>query len=220
MAEPSAAREELFGKIRSALGGRPPRGSEPEVTDDLLRRVSAENPSAVADRFAAEATAAGAAISRCDRADLATVLADLLRQVPARSLSVGELGAFDAPVRDAMERAGCQAVDWRAHADLEGHFAADCGLGLADAAIAESGTLALHSGTDQGRGLFLVPPAHLALVPESRVQADLVDYLKEDPRTASRVLVTGPSKTADIEGVLITGVHGPERLLILLIAGA
>ncbi len=76
-------------------------------------------------------------------------------------------------------------------------------------AIAETGTIILDDATSSSRLAALAPWAHVAVIPRSRLYADLpsaVAALGADPNI---VWCTGPSKTADVEGILIEGVHGP-----------
>ncbi len=108
--------------------------------------------------------------------------------------------------------------------DDETLFSVDASLTGADAGIAETGSLVCTSGPTQPRGATLIPPLHFVLLRARRIAADLVD-LYADPRLAADLptnlnLITGPSKTADIEGILITGVHGPGRVEVFLIQAA
>jgi L-lactate dehydrogenase complex protein LldG len=96
--------------------------------------------------------------------------------------------------------------------------------------VASTGSVVVASSDRERRLASLVPPNHLVLLPESRIVPDLIDLSRSSagqtaPLGGSGALpscltiVTGPSKTADIEGVLITGVHGPGRVDILLLEG-
>lgn len=99
------------------------------------------------------------------------------------------------------------------------------------AGIAETGTLMLHSSTTTPTTLHFVPDHHIVVMKESQITGSLEDAfarLREKlgtaetsaaenwPRTVN--FVTGPSRTADIEGVPVLGAHGPRRLHIVLIA--
>lgn len=82
------------------------------------------------------------------------------------------------------------------------------------AAIAASGSIVLEGGPRLPSALCEV---HLAVVARATIVATLAEYLHaaaQRPTPTTRVIITGPSKTADIEGVLVTGVHGPRRLVI------
>ncbi len=100
----------------------------------------------------------------------------------------------------------------------------DAGLSSADAALAETGSLIISSGPGKSRLTTLLPPVHLALLPRSRLTTDLFTWLAALRRQqdaplrlpANAVLVSGPSKTADIEQTMSVGVHGPKRLIVIL----
>lgn len=95
---------------------------------------------------------------------------------------------------------------------------ADAGVTGAEAALAETGSVALTSGGGKSRLVSLLPPLHVALVPVSKLVTDLFAWVKERPASfpAQLVLVSGPSKTADIEQTLVVGVHGPKRFVVIL----
>lgn len=90
-------------------------------------------------------------------------------------------------------------------------------------AIADSGTLGIIAGPGQGRLTSVIAPVHLAVLGPDRVVAALADFLRlvEGPLrradTSAAILITGPSRTADIEGQLIVGVHGPRELHCLMV---
>lgn len=99
------------------------------------------------------------------------------------------------------------------------------------AGIAETGTLMLHSSSTTPTTLHFVPDHHLVVMKESQITGTLEeafqrlrdklaksdrDWVENWPRTVN--FVTGPSRTADIEGVPVLGAHGPRRLHIVLIA--
>jgi L-lactate dehydrogenase complex protein LldG len=76
-------------------------------------------------------------------------------------------------------------------------------------AIAETGTVILSDATTSSRLAALAPWAHVAVIPRGALYPDLpaaVAALGSDPNV---IWCTGPSKTADVEGILIEGVHGP-----------
>jgi L-lactate utilization protein LutC len=99
-------------------------------------------------------------------------------------------------------------------------LAADVGISSADFAIAESGTLAVCSQAGQERAVSLLPLVHVAIVRREQVLADLFDLFERlgaGELQSSVVLITGPSKTGDIELTLTTGVHGPRQWHVILI---
>ncbi len=103
-------------------------------------------------------------------------------------------------------------------------FAADVGITGVDFLVAETGTVVMHSRPDQPRSLSLLPPMHIAVAEPSQIVADLFDLFQPAPDgkpitlPSCISLITGPSKTGDIELRLVTGVHGPGEVHLLLIA--
>lgn len=91
---------------------------------------------------------------------------------------------------------------------------AEVGLTIGDFAIAESGTIAIGTGYQRSRLASLAPPHHIALLPKDRIVANL-EELFEKLKGRTHVFITGPSRTADIEGVLVRGIHGPKRLWVI-----
>jgi L-lactate dehydrogenase complex protein LldG len=82
----------------------------------------------------------------------------------------------------------------------------------------------LLSSPQEGRLISLLPPVHVAVFPRSRILANLDELLTVIPRpadqTSSMVLITGPSRTADIEQILIRGVHGPGEVYAVIVEDA
>jgi L-lactate dehydrogenase complex protein LldG len=98
---------------------------------------------------------------------------------------------------------------------------ADVGITSADYALAETGTLVMLSSKQEARLISLLPPAHIAVVPRSRIVANLDELLSTLPKpaeqTSAMVLITGPSRTADIEQILVRGVHGPGEIYSIIV---
>lgn len=101
---------------------------------------------------------------------------------------------------------------------------ADAGVTGTVAGIAETGTLVLWPSADEPRLMSLLPPVHVAVVAASSVRDSMADVVAEqgwkDRMPTNVVLVSGPSKTADIEQTLAFGVHGPKELVVLVVTGA
>jgi L-lactate utilization protein LutC len=105
-------------------------------------------------------------------------------------------------------------------------FAADVGISGVDSLIAETGTVVLGCRPDEPRSLSLLPPVHLAVAHRRQLLPDLFDLFRafSAPERREPVdlpsclsLITGPSKTGDIELRLVTGVHGPGEVHVVLI---
>jgi len=98
---------------------------------------------------------------------------------------------------------------------------ADVGITSADYALADTGTLVMLASPQEARLISLLPPAHIAVVPRARILSGLDELFTVLPnpaaQTSSMVLITGPSRTADIEQILVRGVHGPGQITVVVV---
>ena len=98
---------------------------------------------------------------------------------------------------------------------------ADVGITSADYALAETGSLVMLASPEEPRLISLLPPVHIAVFPRSKILANLDELLAILPnpaeQTSSMVLITGPSRTADIEQILVRGVHGPGEIYAFIV---
>lgn len=112
-------------------------------------------------------------------------------------------------------------VDWKLDHGLSHDEIEHCGgvLTAASGGIADSGTIVLHHGPQEGRRVItLLPDFHLCVLRASQVVETLPEHFArfpEPPRLAT--YISGPSATADIEMTRIKGVHGPRFLSVLLV---
>jgi L-lactate dehydrogenase complex protein LldG len=90
------------------------------------------------------------------------------------------------------------------------------GITRAAGAIAESGTIILHDATTSRRLAALAPWVHVAVVERAAIFADLPQAVAALGHDRNVIWCTGPSKTADVEGILIEGVHGPGVQIALI----
>lgn len=93
------------------------------------------------------------------------------------------------------------------------------GITAADAAIAETGTIVITSGSGRPAATSLLPEIHIAILHQNDIHPNLSDVLQQEDiiRSSSITLISGPSRTADIEMTLTIGVHGPKELYVFLI---
>ncbi len=98
---------------------------------------------------------------------------------------------------------------------------ANVGITSANYALAETGTMVMISSPKEARLISLLPPVHVAVFPASRILVGLDELLTVTPlpaeQTSSMVLITGPSRTADIEQILVRGVHGPGEVYAIIV---
>ncbi len=159
-----------------------------------------------------------------DAAQAVAVVVGLVRQRAARRLFLARGEYLDTlALRGPLEEAGVrvQGPDGLSAAGLrEAFFAADVGVTGADWLVAETGTAALSSRPGQPRSASLLPPAHVLVAHQRQVAADLFDLfaaLAGGAPPSCLSLITGPSKTGDIELKLVTGVHGPGEVHLVLV---
>jgi L-lactate utilization protein LutC len=127
---------------------------------------------------------------------------------PLPTSGEGVLSAFEATARAL----GIEFAD-EAPPAVDVSFEAEYFVSTAQLAIAQTGSVVLDA-TEPRLG-SLLPPVHYVIVPRERIVATLEDtFATGIGRNA--VIITGPSRTADIEGVLVRGVHGPGRLIFVL----
>jgi L-lactate utilization protein LutC len=153
---------------------------------------------------------------------VAAVLA-LVRARAARRVLLGGGPVLDAlPLGEALSAAGLEVV--RAlEAERDAFFAADVGVSGVDYLIAETGSLVLASSPEVPRSVSLLPPVHIAVAERSQILPDLFDlfearlWAEGHGLPSSLSIITGPSKTGDIELRLVTGVHGPGEVHVVLV---
>ena len=226
-AETGSGRAAILGAVRAALkrGPLPPeraRALDADMERHASRTIPARGrPADLAEAFARVAGGAAAEVLRLsDRAEVPGAIAD-------------RLAALNLPpeIRIAPDPA-LRALPWDARPLLrveEGAGIAGTlvGIAMADAGVAETGTLVLCSGAAASTTLNFVPDVAFVVLPEGRIDGALEDVwarLRDrlgpefPPRTVN--LVTGPSRTGDIEQKMVMGAHGPRRLVVLMVPGS
>ena len=100
-------------------------------------------------------------------------------------------------------------------------FGYDVGVSATQYAIADTGTLVLESNAEKHRMVSLVPPVHIAIVRADQICLTIAEALATVNRgsdlSPTITMITGPSRTADIELTLTIGVHGPQELYVIVI---
>jgi L-lactate dehydrogenase complex protein LldG len=131
-----------------------------------------------------------------------------------------------AGLGDALTAAGLDVVDHVTPGEDHfvhntGYHDIDAGITGALAGLAESGSIVLGSGPGEPRMASLVPLTHIALLRRSTLHRSLTHLVVEQPdllsTSSNTIIVTGPSRTADIEQTLNLGVHGPRHLHVIAI---
>jgi len=97
----------------------------------------------------------------------------------------------------------------------------DAGITTTRGGIADTGSLILWPDEQEPRLLSLVPPVHIALLKSDEIYESLAQAIEsqhwENAMPSNALLVSGPSKTADIQQTLAYGIHGPKQLIVLIL---
>lgn len=198
-------------------------------------------------RFAAEVDAVGGmAHLVADLAEARATLEKLLdevKQTSADSTTRGASGLVDAlcwqhellsrlGLAELLQARGIERLDYVSLAAMslekrrEAMLRCQIGITSCDCAIAETGSLLLCSRSGRERVASLLPPVHVAIIERKQIVPDLLDAIgllggKAGQGSAELptnvVLITGPSKTGDIELQLTTGVHGPGKWHVIVV---
>lgn len=126
----------------------------------------------------------------------------------------------DCPFLDGIDRQRLREVNGlKREVTRELATAARFGISQMEWALADTGTLVQDSSAIEQRLVSSLPTIHIALVPTSGLLPDMPTLLTRlHPKDSGYIaMITGPSRTADIERVLTIGVHGPERLIIVFV---
>jgi len=155
--------------------------------------------------------------------DWPVVLAGLLQQAGAETLRYGPQAPLAAELIDGWPATGPKLVpqDQPIEDCRDALFlSADAALTSARAGIAETGSVVLWPTPAEPRLLSLVPPLHCVLLEAGQVVSTLHELMVreswQEGMPTNALLISGPSKSADIEQTLAYGVHGPARLIVLV----
>ncbi|MCH7540489.1 MAG: lactate utilization protein [Proteobacteria bacterium] len=224
-------RAEILAGIRAALGRGP---LERARAAELQARLGAPRPGPVPARAQLDRPAqVELFVAMAEEAAATVTRASGPAEVPAAVAGYLEAEGLPAEVKMAPDP-GLDDIPWKSQPLLRisrgpAGDADAVSLTAAFAGIAETGTCMLLSGPESPTGLTLLPETHIVVLRASQVvgpyeeawarlrRRNAVDGAWSMPRTVS--LITGPSRSADIEQTMQIGAHGPRRLHIVLVDG-
>lgn len=224
-------RSRIFARIREALREPAPmrhltphppaeaHDSHAESSSDWLPAVPSD-PAGQLDLFLSNAAALKCEVVLCDSAEAA---AESLKKLAADS-AWKRVAAHRFAIGDAVTNSLGLPVTWvdggYQVSDLESANAAISGC---ECLVSQTGSILVSAAASGGRALSVLPPHHIVVASRQQIVPDLSAALTlvrernggEPPAFLS--FVTGPSRTGDIERILVLGAHGPKRLTILLL---
>ncbi len=189
-------REKIFSAIRAALEPLPQRTPMPEWERELVVCRPSGQFNSLKEQLADKL--AFASSRYCESLDQ---LSELLK---SENSTFGYCDPELAPIFEKLE-----GIRFETDYDLTKVNDYAFGITQASGAIAESGTIMLKDVDTSSRMGALTPWIHIAVVKEADILATIPDAIERFGDDPSIVFCTGPSKTADVEGILIQGVHGP-----------
>ena len=216
-------RDAFLSRIRSRQG-RPPSGGPhppPPPLDEVpalayrsLDGIEADDHDALLAVFERAATAAQANVHVADGEVPADVLRSVVEAHGVRTAVVSRDPGLD-PVVASLRALGVQ-VDAYERATAA---AADLAVTGATHAIAATGTVVVDSATAGSRAVSLLPPVHLCVVAVDALVPSHADVLRRPQQAlpSCRVLISGPSRTGDIEQLLTLGAHGPVAVHVVVV---
>jgi L-lactate dehydrogenase complex protein LldG len=211
----------MIEQVRKALGRSEPLKTAPiplQIPDAITRLASKD--ANLPDLFTKSAIEAKFNLERVTEDQIATRIVEFLQLHQCKQIGLSISPLLDRlKIEPAIRSANLTLHRWD-ESNLDAAYDLDCGITDIYAAIAETGSIVIRPTPNQGRALSLVPPIHIAIVESTTILPDLIDLMEKiatEPHPQNITLITGPSKTADIEGALVTGVHGPGLVQIFLI---
>ena len=216
----NASREKILARLKNAVGSTPP--APPTVCMPIATFSAAEKVEKLKGLMEAMRTE----VHLTTQDGWRETLKEILKARGLKSLlyapdtwmgpaiaEAWEEGAADLPAKMPFD----SAVE-----DLkEALFQVDAGITTTTGAIAETGAIVLWPDAQEPRTLSLVPPVHIAVLEADKIYNSFCEIIQAQDWVAgmptNALLISGPSKTADIEMTLAFGVHGPKELIVIIL---
>lgn len=209
--EESTSREKVLKKVRNALMSK---FENPYPSLDIESSVFHPLDDSLDITFAQEFSKVSGKFIYCENeADLKASLISLIAENNWKNVF-----CFEPEIKTLLEDTGIPCFS------DEDHFHdMDAGVTYCEYLIARLGSIMVSSRQTSGRRLNVFPEAHLVIAKSSQIVPDIKDALKKMQEKYNNNLpslisvITGPSRTADIEKTLVMGAHGPKQLFLFLL---
>jgi L-lactate dehydrogenase complex protein LldG len=216
----------MIASVRSALERKPRAApNHTEAPHQIVPVATGARRAELSSQFARELERVGGHfMGVLTPAEACDQIVALTRELNVKSAALGESVVLDLePAARALAQTGLTLIRLRKTNNDSDRAAAreriaNCGLGIVEAhyAIASTGSFAVLGTPGRPNSLTLLPPINLILVDADRILPDLAAAIAalgpEAIATHRLALITGPSRTADIEKMIVLGVHGPKQL--------
>ncbi|MGW4351747.1 LutC/YkgG family protein [Nocardia sp. NPDC004582] len=215
-----SAREVVLSRIRESLSDLPAERRATTVPREYLRQapgIDARDPAAVTALFFERLQHYGAQSHRVRAAELPAAIAAALREHGARSV-VAPAGLPASWLADWASGSGNHVISDDPQLSPAELDAVDAVVTGCAAAIADSGTVVLDGGPGQGRRApTLVPDCHVCVVGAEQIASSIPEVIGVLDPHRPLTWFSGPSATVDIEMIRVQGVHGPRRLVVIVV---
>lgn len=222
------SRQLILQSVKKALENRSHLPNDPpEIDAQLTQKIEAATPAELEQKiqqFKEElAAVSGEFVEIAAETEIAEKIQAILQQVSANEVSVSGGALIDRVARE-LEEINIRVIRPERLADVRKTTLAAITVGIVQAefAVADSGTLAVPFAENKSLMPHFLPEIVIALVHQKSLLSDHFELFKKltPEQKKNMMLITGPSRTADIEKILILGAHGPRRLIVYFIKDA
>lgn len=218
-----SVRQEILSRLRQSASME--TGEVPETTCMPVKTLGRREK---IDRLKALMEAVRAEVHVVEKQHWTARLKTVLREKNFKRLLYAPETAIGAQIEDAWrsEAGGLPTLTVYAES-VESFktelFEIDAAVTTTIGAIAESGALVLWPDQREPRLMSLVPPVHIAVLEADRIYSTFCEIIQAQSWSrampANALLISGPSRTADIEMTVAFGVHGPRELMVFILEG-
>ena len=215
----SKARGNILAKLKAEVKGAD-YDKLPEESSYIYPELNREENLA---QFIAELEKNHAQVIKTTKECMAEVISEQLKALNIDKLLHGESDAYlDVLTQLKASKVELQAYDFSIDNNKELLFnKCPAALSSSRCSIAATGSIVLWPDENEPRSLSLVPPVHFVIVDANKLHADFTRLIVaekwQNKLPTNVVLISGPSKTADIQQTLAYGAHGPKALIVLLL---
>ena len=216
-----SSREKILQRLRTRSGGKLP---VPPLDFTPLTRSREWSAAEKLDRFQAAIETVHGEVHRTSSETWLETLAEILRAREARNLLVPLRHAIGREIRESEEEELPELLSYDQPIEAWQPILfneVDAAITSTRGAIAETGSLILWPTADEPRLMSLVPPIHIAVLQADQIFATFLEAMTlqrwNSGMPTNALLISGPSKTADIEQTLAYGVHGPRELIVIVV---
>ena len=214
----NTARGNILAKLKAEVNGADYKKLPEEVSFNYPTFSREENLA----QFISELEKNHAQVIKTTKENMAEVISEQLKVLNITKLLYGENDSHREVINALDSKVDLQAYDFSIDNNKEMLFnECPAALSTSRCSIAATGSIVLWPDENEPRSLTLVPPVHFVIVDANELHADFASLMTsqqwQDKLPTNVVLVSGPSKTADIQQTLAYGAHGPKALIVLLI---